>query len=220
VTSRVADFGDAAALATALGDARLVAMCGNAVHLPAVVAAVPATAERLVAMGSTRRFSRVPDPTGRAVAAAEALLGALAVPSVLIMATMIYGTGRGVVEGFARSVVAIVPAGVRVQPIHVDDLAASVAAALVRPAAPGRPIIVAGPRPLAYRDMVGAVARARGRPHLIIPVPRGILELAGRLFGGNRLGAMLRRLAEDKSFDITEMRRRLDVVPRPFDPAA
>jgi nucleoside-diphosphate-sugar epimerase len=123
-----------------------------------------------------------------------------------------------VLDRMLRHPVAPVPAGARIQPIHVDDVAAAVVAALFRDEALGPPIVIAGPQAASYRWHLKEVARARHRRVVTLPVPLVMLRLIGRLLGPS--GHALRRLAEGKSFAIDEMRRRLGVEPRPFDPAA
>jgi uncharacterized protein YbjT (DUF2867 family) len=231
VETRLADLGDPMALAAALADARLVVSCANASHVPAILAALPAEGvERLVVMGSTRRFSAVPDDTADAVRAAEAALAHCRIPAVLLLATLIYGAGGSVVDGLARQIrrfpLLPLPGGGKtlVQPIHIDDVAASLAAALVAPKAPGTPIVIAGPQPMTYREMVYAIARARGLNLMVIPIPvvpvMAMARMAGMLDRFRGMAGSVRRLLEDKSFDITEMRQRLGVEPRGFEPGS
>jgi uncharacterized protein YbjT (DUF2867 family) len=228
VTKRVADFGDGPALAAALADASHVVSCTNAVHAPAILAALPTPAPaRLVLMGSTRRFSKIPDATAHHVRQAEAMLGELPIPSVLLLASLIYGAGGSVIDGLAarlrRSPLLPLPGGGRplVQPIHIDDVAASLVAALVRDEAPGAPIVIAGPVAMTYGAMVRAIARGIGRPIVILSVPGWIFSVAGQVLGIvpplAGLGGSLRRLVEDKAYDVGEMRRRLGVEPRAFE---
>ena len=228
VTRRVADFDDGPALALALTDATLLVSCANAVHVPAILAALPAQPlQRLVLMGSTRRFSAIPDATAHHVRAAEGLLAELPVPGVMLLASLIYGAGGSVIDGLAaklrRSRFLPLPNGGRtlVQPIHIEDVAAALAAALVRDEAPGAPIVIAGPAPMAYGAMVRTIARAIGRPVVILALPGWIFSLAGRLLAAvpplAGLGGALRRLVEDKAYDVGEMRRRLGVSPRVFE---
>jgi len=228
VTKRVADFGDGSALAAALADASHVVSCTNAVHAPAILAALPVPAPvRLVLMGSTRRFSAIPDATAHHVRAAEAMLARLPMPSVLLLASLIYGAGGSVIDGLAaklkRSRLLPLPGGGRslIQPIHIDDVAASLVAALVRDEAPGAPIVIAGPEPMTYGAMVRTIARGIGRPVVILGIPGWIFSVAGRALGFvpplAGLGGSLRRLVEDKAYDIGEMRRRLGVQPRAFE---
>lgn len=228
VTRRVADFDDGPALTAALADATHVVSCANAAHVPAIFAALPDPApERLVLMGSTRRFSAIPDATAGHVRAAEAMLDRSPVPGVMLLASLIYGAGGSVVDGLAaklrRSRFLPLPGGGRVlvQPIHIADVAAALAAALVRDEAPGAPIVVAGPEPISYGAMVRAIARGIGRPVVVLSLPGWIFSAAGRLLGLAPplagLGGSLRRLVEDKAYDVGEMRRRLGIQPRAFE---
>ncbi len=231
VETRVADFTDAMALRAALADARLVVNCANAVFTPALLAALPEQGvERLVLMGSTRCFSEVPDGTAEAVRAAIASLEALPITSVMLLATMIYGAGGSVIDQLAtrlkHSAFLPLPGGGRqkVQPIHIEDVAASLEAALCRSEAPGSPIVIAGPRPMHYAEMVRAVAAARGLRAIILPVPRAAVAAAAVVAGLvpplKGLAGSLGRLLEDRDFDISAMRDRLGLEPRDFEPGA
>jgi uncharacterized protein YbjT (DUF2867 family) len=228
VDTRVADLDDPAALKAALADAEIVVSCTNARFVPAILAALPASGvERLVMMGSTRCFSEVPDATATAVRAAEAALAAYPVPSVLLLATMIYGGEAGVVATLERQirrfpVLPLPGASALVQPIHIDDVAASLAAAIRQPQAIGSPIVIAGPDAMRYGDMVRAVAGSRGLSGLAMPVPSALVRLAAglaaRLAPFRLLAGTALRLLEDKAFDIAAMRERLGVEPRKFQP--
>lgn len=228
VARRVADFEDGPALRAALVDTARLVSCANAVHVPAILAALPAsTPDRLVLMGSTRCFSAVPDATAEHVRRAEALLASQQVPSVMLLASLIYGGGGSVIDGLAaklrRSRFLPLPGGGRtlVQPIHIADVAAALAAAVVRDEAPGAPIVIAGPASMSYGAMVRTVARGIGRPVVILAVPGWLFSALGRAltlvprFAG--LGGGLRRLVEDKAYDVGDMRRRLGISPRAFE---
>lgn len=228
VERRVADLDDPAALKAALADAEIVVSCTNARFVPAILAALPASGvARLVMMGSTRCFSKVPDATATAVRAAEAALAACPVPSVLLLATMIYGGGIGVVETLARQIrrLPVLPlpgAGSLVQPIHIDDVAACLAAALTSPEVSGAPIVIAGPRAMRYGDMARAVAAMNRTKVTVIPLPSMAVRLAawglGRIGPRRGLAGSLLRLLEDKDFDISGMQLRIGVAPREFAP--
>ena len=225
---RLADLADAAALKAALAGARRIVSCAHARWAPAILAAAPAGAT-LVLMGSTRRFSRWPDAHGDGVRAGEAAFLAGGHPGVMLHPTMIYGAeGENNVQRLAalmrRLPVAPLPGGGHslVQPIFQDDVTACLVAALERDWTAPETIVVAGPAPVAYRDFLAAVARAAGlRAPLVLPVPAAPLRLMARL---TSLIPMLpaigpdeiRRLTEDKAFDIAPMQERLGVVPRPL----
>lgn len=227
-TPRLADLADATALRSALAGAERVVSCAHARWAPAILAAAPEGAT-LVLMGSTRRFSRWPDAHGDGVRAGEAAFLASGRPGVLLHPTMIYGAqGENNVQRLAalmrRLPVAPLPGGGRalVQPIFQDDVTASLLAALNRPWERPMALVIAGPEAVAYRDFLAAVAQAAGlRSPPVVPVPAAPLRLLAPLTrwlpGLPQVGAdEIRRLTEDKAFDIGPMRSLLGVSPRPL----
>lgn len=225
VPGRLADCNDAPALRTALADAQMVVSCAYAATAPAVIDALPRRVERVVLTGSTRRFTRFRDSIADNLIAAEAMLAKSGHPGVLLYPTMICGEdGKDNVQRIAAYIrrfgVVPLPQGGRalVQPVYVGDLAACLESALFRPEAVGAPIVVGGKDVVSYRGLVEAVARAIGRRVRIVSVPAAALMAAAPL---TRLLPQfpkiavpeVRRLLEDKSFDISDMRRRLGVEP-------
>ncbi|MBX6745554.1 MAG: NAD(P)H-binding protein [Acetobacteraceae bacterium] len=225
---RIADLRDAAALAAALAGAECVVSCAHARWAPAILAAAPPQA-RCVFMGSTRRFSRWPDAHGNGVRAGEAAFLASGRAGVMLHPTMIYGAeGEDNVQRLAallrRLPFAPLPGGGRslVQPIHQDDVTRCLLAALDHPWARPETLVVAGPRPMPYRDFLATVAQAAGlAPPPILGVPVAPLMALAPL---TRLlpllpriePAEIRRLTEDKAFDTGPMRRTLGVEPIPL----
>jgi nucleoside-diphosphate-sugar epimerase len=225
----LADLGDPPALARALAGAACVVSCAHARHAGAIVAAAPPDA-RLVLLGSTRKFTRWPDDHGRGVLAGERAFLAAGRRGVMLHPTMIYGAqGENNVQRLAallrRLPVVPLPGGGRalVQPIHQDDVTAAVRAALAIDWDGPATLVIAGPAPLAYADFVRAVAAAAGlRQPAILPVPAGLLSAAAPLArlvpGLPRIGAdEIRRLLEDKAFDISAMINTLGVRPQPLE---
>jgi uncharacterized protein YbjT (DUF2867 family) len=221
----LADLGDAAALRAALGDARTVVSCAHARHTGAILQAAPA-ASRFVLLGSTRKFTAWPDAHARGVLAGEADFLAAGRPGVMLHPTMIYGAaGEDNVQRLAallRRLPAVpLPRGGAslVQPIHQDDVTRCVLAALDREWTGPEMLVIAGPVAVSYADFVRAVAASAGLPPpRILPFPMPLLRagaaLARRLPGLPRVQPdELRRLLEDKAFDIAPMRRALGVAP-------
>ena len=109
-----------------------------------------------------------------------------------------------------------------VQPIHQEDVTRCLIAAAARTNTAPEVTIIAGPTPLAYRDFCAEVARAAGiAPRPVLPIPAGLLmalsPLTRMLPFLPRIGAdEIRRLTEDKAFDITAMRETLGVTPIPL----
>ena len=221
---RLADLGDASALAAALADATRIASAAHARHAAAIIAAAPVQA-RLVLMGSTRRFTRWPDEHGGGVIAGEAALLGSGRAGVILHPTMIYGAeGEDNVRRLAalmrRLPVLPLPGGGRnlVQPIHQDDVTACLVAALEHPWRGPEAMVIAGPEPVTYAAFLRAIARAAGLPPpRILPVPAWALMAASpltRLPGLPRIRpAEIRRLLEDKDFPAEAMGAVLGVVP-------
>ena len=208
-------------------DAERLVSCAHARHTPAVLAA--AARARVVLLGSTRRFTRWPDAHGRGVMAGESALLRSGRNGVMLHPTMIYGAaGENNVQRLARLLrrlpVVPLPGGGRalVQPVHQDDLTRAVRAALDRRWNGPHALVVAGPEPLPYAGFVRAVARAAGlRPPRIVPFPGAALRLLApltRLPGLPRVRAdEIRRLLEDKAFDISPFVAHLGIHPVPLD---
>lgn len=221
------DAGDAAALRDALSDARLVATTLHARFVPATLACLPAGVGRFVALGSTRAFTRFPDEAAEQVRAAERAMASRP-RSVLLHPTMIYGAQgennlRRLAQHLRRTRLVPLPCGGAslIQPVHVEDVARAVAAALFAEPAPESPVVVAGPEPMSYAEFVRAVGRSLGVEARIVPVPAALLMLAAplsRLIPGlpEIRPDEVRRLLEDKAFDVAPLRNLLGVDPIPF----
>nr|WP_198373187.1 NADH-ubiquinone oxidoreductase [Roseomonas rosulenta] len=222
---RAADLRDPEALRRALAGATRIVSTAHARWAPALLAAAAPDAS-FVLMGSTRRFSRWPDAHGDGVRAGEAAFLASGRTGVMLHPTMIYGAQgednvRRLAALVARLPFAPLPGGGRalVQPIHQDDVTRCLLAALRQAWREAGTIVIAGPAPLPYRDFLRAVAAAAGlRAPPILPIPALPLRLLApltRLIPGlPRVTAdEIRRLTEDKDFDIGPMRRILGVEP-------
>ncbi|MGA8196383.1 MAG: NADH-ubiquinone oxidoreductase, partial [Acetobacteraceae bacterium] len=225
IAPRIANLGDAASLTTALADATDVVCCAHASHAQAVIDAAPAAAH-LFFLGSTRKFTRWPDAHGNGVIAGECAFLASGRDGVMLHPTMIYGAqGEDNVQRLAallrRLPIVPLPGGGKalVQPIHQDDVSRCIRAALEIAWDDPHSLVIAGPGPLPYFAFVQQVARAAGlRP------PRWIALPAWSLMAGAWLSqfvpllptvrpAEIRRLLEDKAFDIAPMRAALNVQP-------
>jgi uncharacterized protein YbjT (DUF2867 family) len=225
---RIADLTDAAALRAALAGATRIVSCAHARHTPAVIAAAPPEA-MLVLLGSTRKFTRWPDEHGDGVKRGEAAFLASSRRGVMLHPTMIYGAaGENNVQRLAgllrRLPIVPLPGGSQalVQPIYQDDVTAAIVASLGLAWDGPRTLVIAGPAPLPYADFVRMIAAAAGLPRpRIVPLPAPPLLLAAaltRLIPGLPTvhAAEIRRLMEDKAFDIAPMRQILGIEPLPL----
>jgi nucleoside-diphosphate-sugar epimerase len=228
VPPRIADLNDPTALRAALADATHIVCCAHARHAGVVIDAAPPDA-RLIFLGSTRKFTKWLDPYGAGVLAGELAFLASGRSGVMLHPTMIYGAqGEDNVQRLAsllrRLPFVPLPGGGKalVQPIHQDDVTRAIQAALDHPWDGPQSLVIAGPTPLPYADFVRAVATAAGlrRPH-IIPVPARLLMAAVTLLPNiPRVPQIhreeIRRLLEDKAFDVRPMKQTLGVRPIPL----
>jgi uncharacterized protein YbjT (DUF2867 family) len=224
-TPVVADLTDPLALVRALRGATHVVSCAHARFAAQLIEVAPEGA-RLVLLGSTRKFTRWPDPHGNGVLAGEAAFLKSGRAGVMLHPTMIYGAqGEDNVQRLAvllrRLPVLPLPGGGRslVQPVHQSDVTRAIVAALEHPWSGSQSIVIAGPEPMTYVDFICAVALASGagRPRTMT-VPAGpLIALAAltRFLPGVPTieGAEIRRLLEDKAFDIGPMRDVLGITP-------
>lgn len=229
-----ADITEPASLRTALADVECVASLAHARYTEEILAALPASCRRVVLTGSVRKFTQLPDPAADAVRAGESRLLASGRPGVMLHPSMIYGAPE---ERNINRILALLarfpswlpipvplPDGGRhtVQPVFVDDMVAAMVAAIERPQAEGAPIIVAGPRPITYREMVEHCAAAVGRRVLVLPLPLSLIKsglgLTERLGIKMPFSAIeLTRATENKAFDVSALGERLGIQPRAFE---
>lgn len=227
-TARAIELSDHYSLSAGLHDAVRLVSCAHARHAQALVDATMDDV-LMVLLGSTRRHTRWPDSHGLGVMEGERVFVGSGRPGVMLHPTMIYGAqGEDNVQRLAallaRLPVVPLPGGGRalVQPIHQSDVTRCIVAALGRNWPEPATIVIAGPAPLPYADFVRAVAAAAGlrRPR-IVPVAAGVLmalaPFTGFLPGIPSIGHdEIRRLGEDKAFDIMPMFNRLGVNPIPL----
>lgn len=109
------------------------------------------------------------------------------------------------------------------QPIHADDVAAAMLAALGNDRAAGKSINLPGSETLTYREMVRRVFVALDRPVRIVPLPVPLLAagigLVRRVTGVEYSPALFARMNQDLSFDDSEAVRCLGYAARPFRPS-
>ena len=198
-------------------------------HAPAIVsAALEAGIRRAVFVSTTAIFTSLNAASKSVRVAAEEAITSSGLEWTIVRPTMIYG-GPGdrnlwrLLRFLPRvEAVPLPDGGHRLQqPVHVDDLARAIVAAVERPAAVGRCYDVAGPEALAFLDMVEQAARAVGRFPKLVSVPAGqVVRVLGVLEGVGRAGPItveqVERLREDKAFDIAAARAELGHDPRPF----
>ncbi len=219
------DASSVAELRDALAGVDIVFECAAAHLVQVILEAAGSRLERLIAVGSARRFTKFPDAHAASVQEMEKCAAASPVPVTILHPTMIYGA-RG--ENNIKRVIQFVrlcpliplPRGGRtlIQPIHADNVADCLEAALEREQSKGKTIVIAGPDPMRYADFVRACARSAGLAARIVPLPGGMLMAAAplsRFIPGlpTITRSEVRRLMEDKDVDISSMNKLLGVTP-------
>ncbi len=157
----------------------------------------------------------------------EALIRASGLTYTILRPTMIYGTPRDknmnrLVRFLSRSPIApVVGAGrALMQPVHVDDLAAGIVAAINERHTENEDYNLAGPQAVPFRQIIRTIATLLGRRIRLVNI-RGreaavIARWAGHVPGFPVTEEQVLRLLEDKAFDITKPRKELHYHPRTF----
>lgn len=198
-------------------------------HAPSIVAAAEdAGIPRGVFISTTGIYTKLDSRSKATRLAAEETVRNSDLTWTILRPSMIYGAPGD--RNMARLLrllrrfpaVALPDGGRRMQqPVHVDDLAAVVAAVLERPASVNRAYDIAGPEPLTLRQVVEQAGTAVGRSARVVTVPLKPTIAVVRAYESVSRRPRLKteqveRLAEDKVFDITSARLDLGYEPRSF----
>ena len=212
--SAIISFGPLWALAEWLSNAPLS-------DAPRVIATSSMSAE-------TKRDSSVPAERdiSRQLREGEAALAAACARHgcawTVLRPTLIYGAGLDKsLTPIARRAMRLrlfpLPAGRGLrQPVHADDIAQAVLAALECPATAGRILPIGGGERLPAAEMFARVRRSLPRATVPLPLPAWLLQLGQRALPPLR--GPLTRLDADLVADNDELRRLLGISPRPFRP--
>jgi len=220
------DSSDAASLGRAYGGEPTVIHISSIFHADEVLRGCRGM-ERLIAISSTGVFSRYRSLAG-SIAAGERAIERSGVPYTILRPTMIYGSPADrnisrLIQLVRRSPVIPLPGGggSTFQPVHVDNLASCIVAALERPASAGKTYNIPGGSAHTLKEIVSIIAELLGKRVVTIPVPFAAADAAVRLYERFASRPRLRReqilrLREDKSYDISEAARDLGYAPMPF----
>ena len=221
-----ADLETLEGVAEVVSGADKVISCAPARYTEAILKArAPET--QLVLMGSTWRFSKVPNPVADQLRAAEQLFLTNGNPGVMLHSTMIYGGHQErniqrLLSVLQRFPVLPLPGGGRhvIRPIYIDDLVECLFRAVARVWETPAAMAVAGPA-LTWRDMAAACAQAKGWRRLFVTVPNGpaimLLEFLQTIGIETPSPDILRRFNESLAFSTQDMTSLLGVIPRPFE---
>jgi len=191
-------------------------------HVPVLVRQLEAQsgARRAVFVSTTAIFTRLPAASRAVRLEAEQAVQASTLTWTILRPTMIYGTGRDrnisrLLRFLTRWPIFPLCGNALWQPIHIDDLADAVVAALDTPATYRTAYNLAGAEPLRFADLVRTAGRAVGRRVVLVRVPVQVAVLAAKL-SGVVTPEQIRRLAEDKAFAIADAARDFNFAPRSF----
>ncbi|HWL37761.1 MAG TPA: NAD(P)H-binding protein [Frankiaceae bacterium] len=112
------------------------------------------------------------------------------------------------------------PGTAKVQPVHVDDVGLTVAAALRTPAAENQVIEIGGPQLLSFRQIVRVMLGVMGKKRALLPTPTPVVKMGAALL--YRLpGKVLSPRAvdfvnADGPADCRALKELLGITPRPL----
>ena len=177
---------------------------------------------RAVLVSSLRAKSQVPCDSVAEVLEGEQAAGARST-TVILRPSMIYGPGND--RNLSRLAtwlrrcrwLPVIGADGLHQPVHVDDVVDAIVNAL--PGTACGIYSIAGPEAISYAELVETVGDVIGVKPRVIRSPSRLTVGMARIWHGLRLPApvsvaQIRRLLEDKQYDIEPARRDLDFSPR------
>lgn len=191
-----------------------------------LLAQIPPSVERVVVVSSLRALSKVDCPTVAQVLAGERAVHQCAVPWTILRPSMIFGDGddRNLSRIAARirqgAPIPVIGASYRHQPVFVDNVIEVILAAAERPAQ-GQTFAVAGAAALSWGDLLQTMGDVLDRSPRLIRVPGGLVAFILRIAEALRFptpvtSAQVRRLMEDKVYDIGPAQQELGFSPLSF----
>ena len=180
---------------------------------------------RLVALGSTRVFTRFPDQKCKNLNAMKQAISTQNIPTTILHPTMIYGSeGLNNIERIVKvarlSPLIPLPASgnALIQPVHVNDVVACIIACLEKTDTIGQTLIVAGRSPITYRELVETCIEFTGSRCRVVSLPYFMLSIIGiltKIIPGIPSISQneIRRLLEDKAFDVVKLEQLLGIRP-------
>jgi len=142
--------------------------------------------------------------------------------------TLVYGAGQDsnisaisyFIKKFGLFIVAHPASGLR-QPVHADDVAQAIVAAINNKDASNTSFNLGGGETLTYLNMVKRIFESTGRRPIIICLPSGVLSFAlccfNLVFRSSYSPALFYRMNQDFVFDFTSAKSILRYNPRPLN---
>lgn len=185
--------------------------------------------ERAIFISTTAIFTTLEAKTKAIRLDAERRIQESGMHWTIIRPTMIYGTERD--RNMARllrylqrfPVIPVFGSGEHLQqPVHVEDLAGAIVAAVDRPVTYGKAYNISGKEPITYNELLDLAAQALGRRVVKIRVPLNLAVQVLRFYEKVSRKPLLKaeqvlRLNEDKAFSHEDAARDLGFSPRSFE---
>lgn len=222
------DASDTDALEDLLSPGDILVHCSRPELLTPLAARQP-DIDRLIALGSTRIYTRFPDDKCARLTAMTHAIWMTDLKATILHPTMIYGApGLNNIERvmqFARRFPYIpLPAdgAALIQPVHASDVVNMITACISDRSTIGRTLIIAGGAPLTYRQFVERCITHANTRCRVISMPywlMGLLGWATQLlpFVPAVSPEEIRRLLEDKAFAVEDASRLLGRSPLDFE---
>ncbi|HJP34158.1 MAG TPA: NAD(P)H-binding protein [Candidatus Latescibacteria bacterium] len=228
------DLEEPDSLVSALGGVRYVYHLAHVRFTANLLRSLTTDVEHVVIVSSLRALSRVPSATVDQVLQGESAAitpgPATSASWTILRPSMIFGDGDDrnisrLVDRVRRR--ALIPAVGRArlhQPVYVEDVLDAVLACPTNSRARGQTYAIAGARPLTWDELVSTIGHLVGERPRTVPVPAaaaasvlGLIEALGLTLPVR--AEQVRRMLEDKAFDIEPARRDLGFSPLSFGDA-
>lgn len=198
----------------------------KAVHTKGPVALFTACARRGIPVVQVSALGAVGDaPTRflRSKHGADAALLALDVPSVVLQPSLVFGAGGASARLFSgMASLPLIPlpgdGAQRIQPIHVDDVAAAVVALVASRDLRRERVALVGPRPITLREWLVALRRGLGLGRArFLQVPMAWVRIAAAMGIGLLNRDAVRMLERGNTADAARLASILGRAPRPVE---
>ena len=196
IAALAADVTDEAGVARAVEGASVVVNCVGILHgrFDAVQGEGPARIGRLSAAAGVERVVHISaigadaasqSAYARSKAAGEAGLLAAFPRATILRPSIVFGEGDAFFNRFAQlgSILPFMPVicgDTKFQPVHVNDVAAAVMAALHDPATEGRTYELGGPRAWSFRELLAFIVAQIQRNRRLVEIPLGMAQMQAR----------------------------------------
>ena len=210
------DANNTAALAELVNENTLLVHCSRPEILTSLLALKP-NMNRLIALGSTRIYTRFPDDKCARLAAMSHAIWIGETPATLLHPTMIYGAPglyniERVVQIARRSPIIPLPNNGEslIQPVLASDVVKAIRACIENRSSIGKTMAVPGKTPTTYRRFIELCIEFSGEKCRVVSIPFNLLSMLApitHLFPGLPVITLdeVRRLLEDKDFSTEDL---------------